>query len=361
MTGLDTSTLTPARIITGRFPPQRFPARLVAPPPAALNPPPPHALGDLLADTIYRPPAPQTHERYRCSINCWLSWLFDARVRLPSADAAAIRSAAELIPGTANAAALARLCAVTEGDVIDYLNHVGRDGRNLAATSINSRLTMIRLFYRRLHRHGLVALDPTIDLRSRKMPPHSSTAWLSRDQARQLLAAIAGDRPAAIRDRALIGLMLRTGLRASEARTALAEDLDTTGGHAILFVTGKGGQRERVKVPPDVLADLRRWLDHAQIATGLIFRRVNMGTINQQGALSKEGFRQMLHARFAAANLTGLVPHSLRHTFITLAIKGGASLPKVQMAARHRNPTTTMRYAHDLDGLDDHAADYIQL
>lgn len=56
-----------------------------------------------------------------------------------------------------------------------------------------------------------------------------------------------------------------------------------------------------------------------------------------------------------------LALHSLRHTHITLAIRGGASLPVVQKGARHQNPQTTMRYVHDMDALDDAAGDYVKL
>lgn len=76
--------------------------------------------------------------------------------------------------------------------------------------------------------------------------------------------------------------------------------------------------------------------------------------------LSYVGLKYILRERFAAAHLEqALSPHSLRHSFITLALRGGASLPMVQTAARHTNPQTTMRYAHDMDDLDQNAVDYV--
>ena len=56
-----------------------------------------------------------------------------------------------------------------------------------------------------------------------------------------------------------------------------------------------------------------------------------------------------------------LALHSLRHTHITLAIRRGAPLPVVQKGARHQNVQTTMRYARDMDSLDDAAGDYVKL
>ncbi|KAB8141370.1 tyrosine-type recombinase/integrase [Chloroflexia bacterium SDU3-3] len=56
----------------------------------------------------------------------------------------------------------------------------------------------------------------------------------------------------------------------------------------------------------------------------------------------------------------GRSPHSLRHSFVTLAIRGGASVAQAQAAARHKDPRTTMRYAHDLQNLDDNAVDDVK-
>ncbi|KAB8141086.1 tyrosine-type recombinase/integrase [Chloroflexia bacterium SDU3-3] len=56
----------------------------------------------------------------------------------------------------------------------------------------------------------------------------------------------------------------------------------------------------------------------------------------------------------------GRSPHALRHSFVTLAIRGGASVTQAQAAARHKDPRTTMRYAHDLQNLDDNAVDDVK-
>ena len=69
----------------------------------------------------------------------------------------------------------------------------------------------------------------------------------------------------------------------------------------------------------------------------------------------------MLREHFAAAGLADhLSPHSLRHPFVILALKGGAPLPKVQHAARHADPQTTLRDAHEQDDRDDNAAAYVR-
>jgi integrase len=116
---------------------------------------------------------------------------------------------------------------------------------------------------------------------------------------------------------------------------------------------------------------LQAYLDAADITDGAVFRRLRPKGIDRHaptaprayavhGPLSYVGLKFILRERFAAAQLqAALSPHSLRHSFITLALRGGASLPMVQTAARHANPQTTMRYAHDMDDLDQNAADYV--
>lgn len=169
----------------------------------------------------------------------------------------------------------------------------------------------------------------------------------------------------------------------------------------MVWVAGKGGARERVKVQPHAWEALQTYRAAASISDGPLFRRVHaVGPRNVPPAgerqsqrigdtrLSYTGLYALLQERFlragfvdtarecvqASARVVGagrrphgakvtaprLALHSLRHTHITLAIRGGAPLPVVQKGARHGNVQTTMRYAHDMDSLDDAAGDYVK-
>ncbi|HEY0607049.1 MAG TPA: hypothetical protein VGD58_29290 [Herpetosiphonaceae bacterium] len=75
-----------------------------------------------------------------------------------------------------------------------------------------------------------------------------------------------------------------------------------------------------------------------------------MRSYSMHGTLSYVGLKYILRERFAAGLSAMLSPHSLRHSFITLALRGGASLAMVQM---------TMCYAHDMNDLDQNAVDYV--
>ncbi len=334
--------------------------------------PAPRTLADLLAEVILRGRSPQTRRAYRSDLDDFLVWLLGWAVTLP-ADPEALRSS----PTVAQAVnvAMTRLAQVTEGDINAYVQHLAQarpDGTvGLKPATINRRLTPLRLLFQRLHRYHLVAVNPMEFVKGRKLSNRSSTLYLSRVEARALEDACMGPTLRDRRDRALIVFMLVTGVRSSEALGLTVADLGTVDGHAVAWITGKGGARERVKVAPRARRMLQAYLDAAHITEGAVFRRLRpLGGDRQtphaprryavHEPLSYVGLKYILRERFAAAHLEqALSPHSLRHSFITLALRGGASLPMVQTAARHANPQTTMRYAHDMDDLDQNAVDYV--
>lgn len=338
--------------------------------------PQPRTLADLLAEVIGRGASDRTRLAYRGDLEDFLSWLLGGEITLP-ADPEALRADPVLIE-ILEVAVLPRLIAVSERDIAAYLDHLARErpGRRsgkvgLAATSRNRRLTPLRLLFARMQRHRLIALNPLDDIRAARTSAHRSTLWLTRQQARALEDACAGDSLRDLRDRALIVLMLATGLRASETLSLAVADLTSAEGHRIAWVTGKGGARERVKLAPKADRALRAWLDASGIADGALFRRLyRLKTVPGESAtpyrvhaspLAYTGLKFVLQERFAEAGLSPLLtPHGLRHSFVTLALRGGAPLTRVQAAARHKSPQTTMRYAHEQDELDDNAVDYVK-
>ncbi len=328
---------------------------------------PVRTLGDLLAEVILRGKSPETRRAYRADLEDFLTWLLGGAVALPA-------EPENLRGGAADAGlalALDALRGVTEGDLAAYLRHLGdgAGGRALAPATIGRRLTPLRLLFARLHRYHLIAVNPLDDLRGPKIGKLSATLWLSRAEARRLEEACTGATLRDLRDRALVVTMLATGLRSAEILGLAVSDLGHLDGHHVAHVTGKGGARERVKLAPRARRALDAWLDAAAITEGTVFRRLyrlratadGAAAYRPHGALAYTGLKFVLRERFAAAGLSDrLSPHSLRHSFVTLALKGGAPLPKVQHAARHADPQTTMRYAHEQDDLDDNAADYVR-
>ena len=334
MPGLDSPTRPVAtgsplaRIITGRFAP-------TLPTPVAILP--------ILRAVADRGPAATTRATVAAILDQLLVAFCNARLADLDED---------------RARPLARL---DEAAILAYLATLA----HLTPSTINGRLAVLRAVCTRLVRAGLLPSDPLADIRCRRVSDRSRTPWLDAPQARALLAACAGTRPLDRRDRAILATMLYGGLRVSECARMAVEDLADVGGHAVLHLVGKGGRQERIKVRPEVTQAIAAWCRSAHIASGPLWRplaRCGRRLVGP-GPLTTRAITELLARRARRADLghLHLRPHSLRHTFVTLALKGGAPLQLVQVAARHRNPATTIRYAHDLDSLDDNAVDYISL
>ena len=334
---------------------------------------PDRTLADLLAEVILRGKSPQTRKAYRTDLEDFLVWLLGRSVHLP-ADPELLRAD----PAAAHAvnAALGAVQGVTEGDINAYLRHLGGDSADgLKPATINRRLTPLRLLFARLQRYHLIAVNPMEFVKSHRLGNVSSTLWLSRQEARALEEACLpkGHPPSVrdLRDRALMVVMLATGLRSAEVLGLTVADLGQVEGHHVAWVTGKGGARERVKLAPRARKALDAYLSAAGITEGAVFRRLRRLGVDKHnpqaprayrvdGGLAYTGLKFILRERFKAAGLSEkLSPHSLRHSFVTLALRGGATLPMVQAAARHASPQTTIRYAHGLDDLDNNAVDYV--
>lgn len=331
-------------------------------------------LADLIAEVILRGKSPRTRAAYRSDLQDFLVWLLGRSVELPTDPT---RLQGDPVLADHVNAALAALQQVAEGDVQSYLRHlIPGSAEGLKPATVNRRLTPLRLLFSRLQRYHLIAVNPMEFVKGHRLGNMSTTLWLSKVEARALEETCGGGSLRDLRDRALVMLMLSTGIRSSEALGLEVTDLQMLEGHHVAWLTGKGGARERVKVPPRVRHAIDAYLAAGGISAGPIFRRLipraagtprpsgypPVGRVYSAGAgLTYVGLKSILRARFKAAGLDKRVsPHSLRHSFVTLALRGGASLPKVQAAARHASPQTTIRYAHGLDDLDDNAVDYVK-
>ncbi len=371
---------------------------------------PRRTVASLIAEVIARGRSPQTKRAYAADLDDFLTWWLGQvgqpyRSRSVRADPTAMLS--DDILAAHLDSTLQALQLVTEGQIQQYLDHLEDrqhpgDPPAHAPATLNRRLTPLRLLFGRLHRHRLIAVNPMEDIRSRRTGNASTTVYVTRSQARELLAACADERLSDLRDRAIVLLMLTSGLRASEVISIDVADLQLVEGHHVVWVAGKGGARERVKVQPHAWDALHTYRAAANVGSGPLFRRVHaIGprksapanlTVSQRigdARLSYTGLYALLQERFLRAGFVDaardgrpasdraarlgrrphgakvtaprLALHSLRHTHITLAIRGGAPLPVVQKGARHGNVQTTMRYAHDMDSLDDAAGDYVKL
>ena len=248
------------------------------------------------------------------------------------------------------AGARGRNCAadIVASDVTDFLAALRTgDGDHppLAAVSAARTVVAVRGFHRFALREGLASIDPSHQVR----PPQQARRLpkaIDVSEVEQLLEAAGFDQtPRALRDRALLELLYGCGARISEAVGLDVDDLDQEAGSVLL--RGKGGKERMVPVGSYALQAVRDYLVGARPG----FVRVGSGTpalfLNTRGGrLTRQSAWAVLRA---AADKAGLVaghlsPHTLRHSFATHLLDGGADVRVVQELLGHASVTTTQIY-----------------
>ena len=246
-----------------------------------------------------------------------------------------------------------------------------------APASVSRKVSVARQFFAEAESRGLIAVNPAARLRGFQVSDESKTLGLSRQQAKDLLDKIETATLLGLRDRALLSLMIRTGLRRMDALGATLGALGEQQGHRTLRVRSKGNKERLIKIPPEVARHLEAWRTAAGLlrqeteGTPLFCGIVKAGRGKEmryalvgegQQLLSESAVWKIVVRRARAAGIgENITPHSTRHTFITLALDAGAPLHKVQVAAGHADPRTTERYWRTKQNLDDNAVDYIRL
>ena len=213
-------------------------------------------------------------------------------------------------------------------------------GGAYAPSSVSRIVVAVRGFHRFLAREGLADEDVGTQLgapsNARPLPKA-----LSIEEVGRLLQAPVGDGPLPLRDRAMLELLYGAGLRISELTSADVDDLDRV--DRLIRVRGKG-DKERV-VPYGELADvaLDRWLvsGRPQLAGGSPALFLNA----RGGRLSRQGVWKLLRSHAERVELRDDVsPHTLRHSFATHLLDGGAAVRAVQELLGHASVTTTQIY-----------------
>ena len=213
-----------------------------------------------------------------------------------------------------------------------------------AATSLARLQSSVRGLHRYLVREGIEAEDPTGRLRPPKTPQRLPKA-LTIDQVERLLAAPSGEEPLGIRDRALLELLYATGARVSEA---VSLDVDDLAHGEVLRLRGKGSKERIVPVGSYARAAVDAYLTRVRpqlAAKGRASARLFLGA---RGApLSRQSAWLVIRAAAERAQITAEVsPHTLRHSFATHLLQGGADVRVVQELLGHASVATTQIYTH---------------
>ena len=221
-----------------------------------------------------------------------------------------------------------------------------------AATSLARLQSSVRGWHRFLVREGIDADDPSGRLRPPKAPRRLPKA-LTIDQVERLLDAPPPDDPIGIRDRALLELLYATGARVSEA---IGLDVDDLAHGDVLRLRGKGSKERIVPVGSYARTAVDAYLTRVRpglAARGRASARLFLGA---RGApLSRQSAWLVIRAAADRAQITADVsPHTLRHSFATHLLQGGADVRVVQELLGHSSVATTQIYTHvSVDALRD--------
>jgi integrase/recombinase XerD len=239
------------------------------------------------------------------------------------------------------------LAAVVEADVAGFLAGL-RSGDDdhppLSATSAGRAVVAVRGLHRFAHREGLTLGDPSREVRP-PSPARRLPKAISVSQVEQLLEAAGSDGTAlALRDRALLELLYGTGARISEAVGLSVDDLER--GTGLVRLDGKGGKQRVVPVGSYAQRAVEAYLVRGRPALAAVGRGVPALFLNARGGrLSRQSAWTVLRAAAARAGLgVEVSPHTLRHSFATHLLDGGADVRVVQELLGHASVTTTQVY-----------------
>jgi integrase/recombinase XerD len=236
-----------------------------------------------------------------------------------------------------------RLAEVTAADVAEFLASLREGDPEHLALAVSSAARAV-IAVRGLHAfavtQGLAELDPARDVPLPAPPRRLPKAITVTEVERLLDASAVGARP--LRDRALLEFLYGTGARISEATGLDVDELALDAADPMVRLIGKGGKHRVVPVGSYATRALEAYLVQARPAlapkTPAVFLNARGGRLTRQGAWG------VLHAAAVRAALPEVSPHTLRHSFATHMLDGGADIRVVQELLGHASVTTTQIY-----------------
>jgi integrase/recombinase XerD len=234
---------------------------------------------------------------------------------------------------------------LTRDHLINYILYLRE--REYASATVARKVAAMKSFCHFLLRTGVISGNPAEDLdspRVKKQLPQT----LSAGEVDRLLAlpAEGGRGPKALRDAALLELLYATGMRVSEVAHLTLDDLDLESG--TVRCVGKGTKERVMPLYPKAIESLRDYLENGRGALLSNNRQERTLLLNPRGEqLTRQGLWLIIKGYARELGLGDKVtPHTLRHSFATHMLDGGAGLREVQRLLGHANISTTQVYTH---------------
>jgi integrase/recombinase XerD len=231
------------------------------------------------------------------------------------------------------------LQGLTGADVTAFLlSEVSR----LTAGAANNCVNWMRSFLRYLHLQGLIATDlavavpPVASWRESRLP-----TTLTGSQIEALLDGCDRSQPTGIRDFAMLMLLARLGLRASEVAHLQLDDIDWRAGEVV--IRGKSRRTDRLPLPVDVGEAIVAYLQGVRPRTEC--RRLFLTRWAPRRGIERAGVSHVVRRACERAGMPPIGAHRLRHALATNLLREGVSLPAISQVLRHRDLATTAVYA----------------
>jgi integrase/recombinase XerD len=266
--------------------------------------------------------ARNTHLSYRRDLDRYVAWCAGHGLGHPD--------------GVHEADVAAFLVALRSGD---------EEHQPLSASSAARTVVAVRGFHRFALREGLAHADPAVQVRPPQPPRRLPKAISVTEVEKLLIAAGADNGVAGLRDRALLEVLYGSGARISEAVGLDVDDIDLERG--VVLLRGKGGKERLVPLGSYATAAVDAYLVRARPLLAASGTGTAALFLNQRGGrLSRQSAWTVLRAAAVRAGLPAghLSPHTLRHSFATHLMDGGADVRVVQELLGHASVTTTQVY-----------------
>ena len=216
--------------------------------------------------------------------------------------------------------------------------------RGYAVTSVDRHISVLKSFHRFCMREGFAQDNPASTVRLPK-PPEKLPDVLTIDQVTRLLDQMAGDSPAQLRDSAILEVLYGCGLRVSECVGLDLSDCVLQEGY--LRVVGKGSKERISPISGMALQALVDYLEQGRGELVKPMRPCAAVFLNSRGLrLSRQSIHAIVAKAGRAIGVTDLHPHTLRHSFATHMLEGGADLRVIQEILGHSDISTTQIYTH---------------
>ncbi len=235
-------------------------------------------------------------------------------------------------------------------DYIAWLADEGPGGKGYAKATVARKVAAVKSFCSFLLDSGDLTSNPTASVNSPRAPKPVPQPLSTAEVDILLRAPLAHDSAEAARDAAMLELMYATGMRVTELVSLNMDSIHLTPRPGHVRCLGKGAKERTIPVYDQAARSIERYLDEAR-PTLLRNRPQSALFVNRRGErLTRQGFWLILKGYAKEAKIASHVtPHTLRHSFATHMLRGGASLRAVQELLGHANVSTTQVYTQLAD------------